>query len=248
MAYIENPKTKGSGVVCAIPQKGACPVKCPDCFFQSGRSYLEPLADTLPNLPSAQEARGRVVRMNDGNDSNIQRELVVEAAKAYPEVFFNTSIPKDLGSFPGPVVLTLNPGGMTNKSFHELENIPTNLMFVRFRVSTWNLALCDRAVKYYTERATPVPVVLTFLAFYEEDIPAEHAKNYSYRVRTLNQYHVITAEGWNGVAGRYQGNRYVYTCGKDADTHSCSRCGMIIYRRKSCKVCKSMSKSPLSPS
>jgi len=39
MGYKENPKTKGSGIVCAIPQKGICPNRCEDCFFQSGRSY-----------------------------------------------------------------------------------------------------------------------------------------------------------------------------------------------------------------
>ncbi len=38
MDYKENPKTKGSGIICAIPQKGICPSKCPDCFFQSVRS------------------------------------------------------------------------------------------------------------------------------------------------------------------------------------------------------------------
>ena len=43
MSYIENPKTKGSGIIACIPQKGLCPNKCEDCFFQSGRSYLEPL-------------------------------------------------------------------------------------------------------------------------------------------------------------------------------------------------------------
>jgi hypothetical protein len=41
MSYIENPKTKGSGIVCAIPQPGVCPIGCEDCFFQSGRSFLE---------------------------------------------------------------------------------------------------------------------------------------------------------------------------------------------------------------
>jgi len=49
--YKENPKTKGSGIICCIPQTGICPQKCDDCFFQSGRSYLEPLVDNLPNMP-----------------------------------------------------------------------------------------------------------------------------------------------------------------------------------------------------
>ena len=37
MSYVENPKTKGSGILCCIPQKGRCPNNCSDCFFQSGR-------------------------------------------------------------------------------------------------------------------------------------------------------------------------------------------------------------------
>jgi|GEM_PF-4975445 len=28
--YIENPKTKGSGIICCIPQTGVCPIGCPD--------------------------------------------------------------------------------------------------------------------------------------------------------------------------------------------------------------------------
>ena len=32
--YKYNPKTKGSGVITCIPQKGICPVKCEDCFFK----------------------------------------------------------------------------------------------------------------------------------------------------------------------------------------------------------------------
>lgn len=49
MSYIENPKTKGSGIVCAIPQTGVCPIGCEDCFFQSDRSFLEPLDENLPS-------------------------------------------------------------------------------------------------------------------------------------------------------------------------------------------------------
>ncbi len=49
MSYKENPKTKGSGIISCIPQKGVCPNKCEDCFFQSDRSYLEPLGENLPS-------------------------------------------------------------------------------------------------------------------------------------------------------------------------------------------------------
>lgn len=75
--YIKNPKTAGSGIITCIPQTGTCPNQCEDCFFQSGRSYLEPLEENLPNMPPLEMAEGRFVRVNDGNDSNVQRELVI---------------------------------------------------------------------------------------------------------------------------------------------------------------------------
>lgn len=46
--WIWNPKCKGSGIITCIPQAGRCPNNCADCFFQSGRSYLEPLEENLP--------------------------------------------------------------------------------------------------------------------------------------------------------------------------------------------------------
>jgi len=220
MAYIENPKTKGSGVLCAIPQTGTCPIKCDDCFFQSGRSYLEPLEENLPNLPDPVDVGDYIVRMNDGNDSNVQREIVLEAAKRYKHVFFNTSIPKL--DFPGPVVLTVNPGKMTDKDAHLVDPVPKNLMFVRFRVNMWNLDLCDKVVEHYTSRGAAV--VLTFMAYYVESVPEEYARFYTYRKRTLNSYWVITEEGWGQVVERYAGNEKVYTCGKDAKTHACKEC------------------------
>ena len=75
--YHENPKTKGSGILCCIPHESTCPINCADCFFQSGRSYLEPLEDNLPNMPTAEQAKGKVVRVNDGNDSNLDKEMVM---------------------------------------------------------------------------------------------------------------------------------------------------------------------------
>jgi len=138
--YKENPKTKGSGIITAIPQKGTCPNKCKDCFFQSGRSYLEPLDEHLPNMPSKAAAKRRIVRINDGNDSNHQHELVITSTKHYPMKFYNTAIPKNLEIFDAPVVLTVNPAKMTDARAYFLDPIPKTLMFVRVRTNTWNLA------------------------------------------------------------------------------------------------------------
>lgn len=222
MKYIENPKTKGSGVLCAIPQTGKCPVGCIDCFYQSGRSYLEPLDDNLPNLPEPDDFH--VFRINDGNDSNNQRELVIETASRYKRAFFNTSMPKDIEGFKRPVVLTVNPGNLTDVRFHKLDPIPKNLMFVRFRVNMWNYkTLCKEAAEYYTKGN--IPAVLTFMAYYTGDIPDQYKEYYIWKKRTLNSYNVITEAGWKMVMDEFKDNTYVYSCGKDEKIFSCARCG-----------------------
>jgi len=129
----------------------------------------------------------------------------------------------DLDKFDAPVVLTVNPARRTDSSAVLLNPIPPNLMFVRVRTNTWNLDLVDKVVKHYSERE--VPIVLTFMAYYMDPFKPSHAKNYTYRQRTLNSYWVITPEAWDRVMARYAGNKWVYACGKDANTFACSRCG-----------------------
>jgi len=220
MSYIENPKTKGSGIICCIPQKGKCPRGCPDCFFQSGRSYLEPLNENLPNIPAPLDAKGRVVRMNDGNDSNVQRATVISAAEAFEDVFFNTSFPDRIDQYPGPVVLTVNPGTMTDNDFHQVRQL-ANIMFVRVRTNVWNLeSVVDKVVAYYSD----VPVVLTHMAYYGEGVPEEHASCYEFKKRTLNSYWVLTEEARKSIEARYMDNPMVHTCGWKG-THSCASCG-----------------------
>lgn len=223
--YKENPKTAGSGILCAIPQKGTCPMHCMDCFFQSGRSFLEPLEDNLPNMPEFQDSLFRVIRINDGNDSNNQRDLVIESTKKYAMKFYNTSMPMIL-DFDAPVVLTLNPAGHTDKDFYKLDPIPDNLMFVRMRVNMWNLELVDEAIEYYTSRQ--VPVILTFMAYYDLEVPDEYKKYYIFKKRTLNSYWVIRSETWKGIMDKYWKNPNVYSCSKiegELGSRACSRCG-----------------------
>ena len=230
MVYKENPKTKGSGIICAIPQTGRCPNKCEDCFFQSGRSFLEPLEENLPNMPFAVDTLGRVVRVNDGNDSNIDREKVMDDTLVYQMKFYNTTIPRDLEEFGDPFVLTINPGYMTDKEWHKLlEPIPKNLMFVRIRTNMWNIKeVVEPAIKYYTSRE--IPVVLTFMAYYDtqDKIPLVVRDFYVFRKRTLNSYNAITTEGWELVMRNFKYNKWVHSCGKiegeKGDTH-CRFCG-----------------------
>jgi len=229
--YVENPKTKGSGILCAIPQKTKCPIKCKDCFFQSGRSYLEPLADNLPNMPSPSMANagGYVVRMNDGNDSNIEKQTVIDAAWDYNDVFYNTSI-NDL-NFPGPVVLTINPSVITDTNFIMAKDPPKNLMFVRFRVNTWNVKLANDAILYYTTRK--IPVVLTFMAYHsQESIPKGDRSFYPLQKRTSNEYYAISAGAWEIVMMRWRNNDLVFSCGKFGcvghGASGCRYCGVCL--------------------
>lgn len=227
--YIPNPKMRGSGLVACIPQTGTCPNRCEDCLFQSGRSYLEPLEENLPNMPSIEEVGFRVVRVNDGNDSNADPEQVIEATRMYPLKFYNTAIPSDLENFDAPVVVTVNPHRMTDLCFYRISPISKNLMFVRVRVNTWNLKRVDEAVEYYSSRE--VPVGLTFMAYFTGVIPKGNEENYVYRKRTLNSYWAITTKAWEKVMERYRYNKWVYSCGKiegERGTTACARCGNCI--------------------
>jgi len=218
-----NPKLRGSGIIECIPQSGPCPMGCEDCFFQNGRSYLEPLSENLPHVPTTEMADGRIVRMNDGNDSNVQRDLVERVAQQYTDFFFNTSIPHDLGRFPGPVVLTVNPAKMTDTDFHKLDKALPNLMYVRVRVNTWNLHTVVRpAVEHYT--GLGVPVVLTYMAYYTSIIPEEHRGAYEWKKRTTNPYWVITQEWADFIESMFKDNTLVYSCGRRGQ-YACFLCG-----------------------
>jgi len=235
MSYIENPKTKDSGVLCAIPQTGTCPVGCADCFFQGGRSYLEPLNEHLPNMPTPDMAKGMVVRCNDGNDSNVNRDLVIASMAQYDDVFFNTSIPTDLEGFPGPVVLTLNPAGRTDTHIWDLASL-RNIMALRLRVNPWNRHLAEEACARYASRG--IPVIMTFLAYYSDGIRPGYERYFTYRKRTMNSYHVITREGWEEIVRPFIGNPCMWTCGRDADSFACKHCGNCLkaYRMAKSKV------------
>ena len=209
--YKENPKTMGSGIICSIPQTGLCPNKCEDCFFQGGRSYLEPLERNLPNVPTQAQVGFRIVRINDGNDSNVQRPLVISSSD-FPMKFYNTAIPKDLEGFDAPVVLTVNPGKKTDETFYKIASISPNLMFVRFRVNMWNLDLCDEVIDYYSSKERPI--ILTFMAYFTTQIKTGFESFYKFRKRTLNPYWAITTAGWEKAMERYKYNKWVYSCGK----------------------------------
>lgn len=228
--YQINPKTNGSRVVCCVPQAGRCFVKCSDCFFQpsaetgESRAYLGPNYEFTPNVPTPDIYKGKIVRINDCNDSNYKRDIVMATAAQFVDKFFNTSIPKDLAGFIYPVVLTLNPGSakQTDTRWHKID-VPDNLMFVRLRVNSWNLDLVDAAVEYYAVKHN-VPVIFTYMAYYETPIPDCYTHHYTWRERTKNSYWVINPEEWDRIYVRYAGIDKVRTCGKDAMKFSCTDC------------------------
>jgi hypothetical protein len=122
----------------------------------------------------------KIVRVNAGNDSNNQRQRVLETTKRYQHKFYNTSIPNF--EFPGPVVFTAN-----REEEREADLIcipPVNLMFVRLRVSVTNLTHVRDAIVHYTSRG--VPVVLTYMAYYS-DVP-KYTQFYEWRERHINSY------------------------------------------------------------
>lgn len=231
MSTKRNPKQEGTDFWDCIPQTGTCPFDCNQCFFNRPGAYYVPL-DQMPLVPSPEEVGDGLVRMNCGNDSNNQRELVIETARQYKRFFFNTSVPRF--DFPGPVVLTANPHEEDGAKYHypqyhrESWWAPSNLMFVRLRVSGTNLHLIDKAVLAWT--AAQVPVVLTFMAYYTEKPKVDETATvlpvdecYQWKVRHINSYWCATPRFMRAVMGRYAGNRLVSMC-SSLDSAYCRNC------------------------
>jgi hypothetical protein len=208
-----NPKQEGTVIYDCIPQSGKCPIGCNQCFFnREGAFYTE-----VPSVPTPEEVGDGIVRMNTGNDSNVQRSLVVKTARKYKDFFFNTSTPKL--DFPGPVVFTAN--GLEEECPHLVMDPPPNLMFVRLRVSGTNLFHIDRGVSYYT--AHHCPVVLTFMSYYSykpkvstivaETLGVKPDECYTWKTRHINSYYCPTGTFMDAIMRRYATNRLVSMCG-----------------------------------
>jgi len=217
-----NPKIVGSGIIDCVPQIDKCPRNCSNCFYNNG-FYLE--WDELPQIPSVTDATNRIVRMNSGNDSNHNKKLVIETASIYKDVFFNTSY-LNL-NFPGPVVLTINPGEMTNVGFYEVNPIPKNLMFVRARVNLWNQDIIHQICGYYSSKK--VPIVLTYMRYYEqESIPKEYQWAYLRQKHILNTYYSLPKENmWNNYVEFHTIYLNTYLCGTRWSS-LCEKCGNCV--------------------
>jgi len=183
-----NPKMAGSGVIACRPQAGACEGRCKDCYFSGGRYYEDIFSPHIPE-PIWASDNHYIVRMNDGNDSNHLREVVLRTARKYHRVFFNTRLPRLDFEGLGPVVLTVNGEYTDVSSLFVLDDIG-NLMAVRFRLNTWNVELCKYVIDYYGK--LNVPVLLTFMAYYKETV--RKPEDYAWQKRTLNEYWKIKPE------------------------------------------------------
>jgi len=227
-----NPKQEGTSLFDCKPQVGACPIGCNQCFHNRPGAFYVPIDE--PHMPTPEEVGDGIVRVNCGNDSNNQRELVVAATDQYPKRFFNTSVPRF--AFPGPVVLTANPKEEDESRYHmplwhgdDWYSPADNLMFVRLRTSATNLRLVDKAAVAWT--AAKVPVVITFMSYYDRKpkVPAEVHQAvagpcYEWKVRHINSYFCPTKEFMRWIMRRYRHNRLVSMC-SSIESAYCRDCG-----------------------
>lgn len=255
---IRNPKMAGTDFWDCRPQIGKCPIGCNQCFYnRDGAFYSDP---NVPYIPDPDQVGDGLVRLNCGHDSNLQRENVIHFAQKYKRYFFNTSIPKF--NFPGPVVFTANAreeepawaprnciGGCRVRCISpDQEQYLDRLMFVRLRVSPTNLNLVEDAVTEWTIQS--VPVVLTFMAYYDQTPPGTTKVNdteciwsipervsqetgpvmktiaaYTWKVRHINSYFCPTKEFMLYVLHRMKemGGKLVTMC-STVDSSYCRDC------------------------
>jgi hypothetical protein len=232
-----NPKQEGSVLFDCRPQTGKCPNGCNQCFYNRDDAYYQDIHQ--PSVPCPKDVGDGIVRMNCGHDSNIEKELVIETSKLYKHAFFNTSIPNL--DFPGPVVLTVNP--REEEDYYtpsQFVGQTDHLMFVRFRVSPTNLAILEEAVLRWS--ACNIPLVLTFMAYYDDMPPGTKPEvlspgyfledrsvfkqvAYTWQQRHINSYYCATPEFMEYVTKRMKGigGRLVTKCGT-VDSRLCKDC------------------------
>ena len=155
-----NSKLKGSRIVDCRPQVGPCRMKCNQCYYN-----LFPLDGfETPRIPDPEETnrKGLIVRMNAEHDSGIEKPLVLETARPYNDLFYNTAT-HDM-DFPRPVVVTINhqeySPSLTNPDRRYLDRV----MFARVRLSPGCFERATIAASRWM--AAAIPIMITPMAFY----------------------------------------------------------------------------------
>jgi hypothetical protein len=219
----QNPKLKDSNIIDCIPQTEECPLKCDECFYNGGRFYRtiqEPL------MPTVDEAQDKIVRVNSGNDSNVNQEFVIEQTKQYSNKFYNTSLPNF--DFPEPVVFTCN-----GRNLILAEKGLENLMFVRVRATIFDVETIDKAVQHYLVKHK-IPIVLTFMRYYDiNKIPQEYRHFFEFKKHVLNSYYCHTLEAQLKVMSKYKGLG-VRMCGTNVSSFciDCGNCEFLYWKAK----------------
>lgn len=250
MEVKNNPKLVGSDIIDCVPQTGKCPNGCLECFY-NGKDWYR--TRSKPLIPTVEETKGKVVRVNSGHDSNVQRDLVIKTALKYKNFFFNTSFPRF--DFPGPVVFTCNGATAFINNDHTCSGFKVvseeglslpdskamlidekfeyldNVMFVRFRLNTWNEGLANKVVEHYTNLG--IPVVMTFMRYMNrESIPREHRKFYRWQHHILNDHFILRGGIRTAMMLRWGKNKFVYSCGNGKSSYckDCGNCTRFYYR------------------
>ena len=213
---MNNPKLEGSNIIDCIPQSGECPLKCQECYYNGGRFY-RPLT---PQIPTLEEVKGKIVRVNSGHDSNLEFEKVITTTRDYPDKYYNTSIPNL--RFNAPTMLTIN-GRDTDQTFIHPSDCQGNrddLMAIRFRVNTWNIPLCMNAAEYWK----PTILLLTDMRYYNRE-NVKKPEDYEWRKAILNSYFCLKSENLEKILKIFSHYSNVFWCGNSFNhSHYCRDC------------------------
>jgi len=167
-------------IINAIPYIGKCPNECLECFYNNDEFFA---SLTSPILPSLEEVGDQIVRVNQGNDSNINKDIVLERTAIYPKKFYCTAIPNF--DFPAPVVFTCN-----GEELILAINGLNNLMMVRVKTNLWNLNELEKAINYYCG----VPITISFMRYKDtNNIPNEFRQFYELKKNVMDddyRYHL----------------------------------------------------------
>lgn len=226
MSKVTNPKLLGTVMITARSQVGQCPLGCKACYY-NGDGYYED--KSVPNLPTKEEAQSKLVRVNDGFDSNVEMPKVIDDTRKYPYKFYNTSISR---LFSEPTVLTIN-GRDTDETYIEpslIHGSLATLMAIRFRINLWNIGLFEDALEMYRSEEVDTPFLLTDMRYTDiNDIPKEYRQYYEKKKHIKNVYYRLNPEGL-AIIFQLLKHRGVYWCGNPFNGSTyCRDCQLCVH-------------------